>query len=277
MPYKYFSRNGDILPIEQAVVPLGSIEYSYGFGVYETIRLSGSVIYFLEEHCQRLLESARLIALPHTFSADFAARSVRQLVDKLETETCNLKVLLIGGSTPEAATLYIMGLNPLFPDRKLYTDGAATITYQYERDFPHAKTLNMLSSYLAYRQARAAGAYDALLVNRNACVTEGTRTNFFGLKDRVIVTPPEDAILLGVTRGHVLEVARQNDFEILERDIPLTDIGDYDACFLTSTSSKILPIRSIDGHTFGRPTAPLKELMQAFDQFLKGFGGTIAS
>jgi branched-chain amino acid aminotransferase len=271
MAYKYFSRNGTLLPATQAVVSLDDVQYSYGFGVYETIRVAKGSGRFLKEHCQRLMESARIIGLPHPFSAEFVAQSAEALTAKNEIESCNLKVLLIGGPTPEAATLNIICLNPLFPDRKLYKEGVHTITKEAERPFPHAKTLNMLPSFLAYREAKAADAYDALLINRHGCVTEGTSTNFFVLKDRVIFSPKEADILLGVTRDNVLKVARKNGFKVVEQDLKLADTkyyDHYDSLFLTSTYSKIMPIRSVDRHVWGPPSEPLRELMVAFNKFL---------
>jgi branched-chain amino acid aminotransferase len=268
MLYKYFSHNGAVLPVDQAVVSLGNVEYAYGFGVYETIRLAKGRIYFLDEHANRLLASAQVIDLQHDFTADFVRQSVQDLIRQNGAETCNLKLLLIGGRTVQDASLYIMCLNPLFPDRKLYREGATALTYNYERDFPPAKTLSMLPSYLAYRQAKAAGGYDALFINRQGNITEGTRTNFFTMQDKTIFSPPAQAVLPGITRAKMLEVALANGFEIVEQDIKLSQIDQFTAAFLTSVSSKIMPLRAIDDHEFGPPSPELQGLMAAFDQFL---------
>jgi branched-subunit amino acid aminotransferase/4-amino-4-deoxychorismate lyase len=268
MTYPYFSRGGEVLPLEQAVVPLGDIHYAYGFGVYETIRVLRGKSRFLKEHCARLMESANIIGLEHHFSPESVAKSAEALIKKNKAENCNLKVLLIGGSSPEQATLNILCLNPLFPDRKLYRQGVHTITKDLERPFPHAKTLNMLPSYLAHRDAKAASAYEALLVNRHGCITEGTSTNVFAIKDRVIFSPPESDILLGVTRDNVLKVAKQNGFTIKEQDLKLIDISRYDNLFLTSTPAKIMPIRSVDKHVWQEVSPDLRELMQRFDNYL---------
>ncbi len=269
MVYRYFSHNGTILPIDEATVPLSSVEYSYGFGVYETMRVSHGRLDFANQHMARLMKSAQAIGLDHSFTEAFVHSAVQELVVKNEADTCNLKILLIGGRTAEAANLYILCLNPLFPDRKLYSRGAATITHHYERPFPGAKTLNMLPSYLAYRAARQAGAYDALLINRQNCITEGTRTNFLAIKDKTIVTPPATEILPGVMRQAVLDCATKNGFEIIEQPIQLVSIADYDGAFLTSTSTKILPIKSINDHSWNAITPNLRELMRNFDAFLK--------
>lgn len=266
MAFTHFSRNGEILPIEQAVVPLSNIEYSYGFGVYETVRVSRGQPLFVGKHCQRLMESARIIGLEHSFDAAQVKKNVQALLDTLKAETCNLKILLIGSSRDDAS-ISIIASNPLFPDRKLYKNGVSVTTYQYEREFPHAKSLNMLPSYLAYREAKRAGAYDALLFDRDDCVTEGTRTNFFAIKDRTIYGPPESDILLGVTRDNLLEVADRHGFTTAEQRMPLTSLSDYDGLFLTSTSSKIMPIAAVGDQCWEIPET-LRELMQAFNAFL---------
>lgn len=265
MEFKYFSRNGDIRPITEAAVPLANIEYQYGFGVYETIRVENGIPYFLAEHIERLQESARILGIEHDFADAFVGKAINELIGKNDAGTYNLKILLIGGKEP---SLYVLCLNPFFPDKKLYRDGVDFVTYEYERPFPHAKSLNMLQSYLAYRKAKEAGAYDALLVNRKGCITEGTRTNFFCIKGKTLVSPPEHEILLGVTRKAVLNVAEESGYTRETKNILFTEIGDYDGAFITSTSSKIIPVRSVDGTRLRPPSQELRELMMLFDEFL---------
>jgi branched-subunit amino acid aminotransferase/4-amino-4-deoxychorismate lyase len=272
MDFKYFSQNGKILPIEQAVIPLNNIEYSYGFGVYESLRVNNGTVYFIDDHIERLMESAKIINLKHSFDEEFIKKSITDLIHDYKTETFNLKILLIGGSTKEKVLLNIFCLNPFFPDKKLYRDGADFITYQYERAFPHAKTLNMLKSYLAYKKAKESGSYDALLINNEGYITEGTRTNFFCIKDKTIFTPFEKDILFGVMRKAMLKVAKQNNYEVVESNIKLEEIKTYDGAFVTSTSSKIMPIKSVDGTILSIPDS-LKELMKLLNDFLTNCGG----
>lgn len=275
MDFKYFSKNGEVLPIAEAAIPLSNIEYQYGFGVYESVRLANGVAYFLKDYLERLMESARIIGLEHSFSLQSIDSYISELVEKNAVDTCNLKIILVGGKTAADASLFILCLNPLFPDKKLYSGGATLITCEYERLYPHAKTLNMLGSFLAYRKAQAAGAYDALLVNRRGYVTEGTRTNFFCIGGRTIFTPLESDILPGVTRKVVLQVAGAAGFAVEEKDIRPADLPAYDGAFITSTSSKILPVHTIDDHAYDVAPAPLRELMGAFDQFLASYRGAV--
>lgn len=276
MDIKYFSQNSSIKPIKEAVMPLSSIEYQYGFGVYETIRVVNGVPFFLADHLERLQESANIIGLEHPFTIDIVEKGIIELVEKTGTGSYNLKILLIGASKAENTQLFVLPLNPLFPDKKLYRDGASFVTYEYERAFPHAKTLNMLQSYLAYKKAKQAGAYDALLLDDDGYIVEGTRTNFFCIKDRTIITPPEEKILLGVTRKAVLHVATQSNYKVYEQEISWGDIQKSDGAFITSTSSKIIPVHSIDEQVLPEKPYALAELMDRFDEFLDSCGGKLA-
>jgi len=127
----------------------------------------------------------------------------------------------------------------------------------------------MLGSYLAYRKAKHAGAYDALLINRNEYITEGTRTNFFCIQGKTIISPKEEDILPGVTKKMLMRVASGNGYTIMESRVALSDVKRYDGAFLTSTSSKLLPIRTIDEIVFPVTPTALRELMILFDAFLE--------
>ncbi len=271
MEFNHFSRNGELRPMGEATVPLTNIEYQYGFGVYESLRVVNGTPYFVGEHIERLMGSAEAIGLTHSFTSEVVRKAIMQLIEQIGGGTYNLKILLIGG---EAPTLFVLPLNPHFPDKKLYR-GVACTTYAYERSFPHAKTLNMLESYLAFKKAKEAGAYDALLVDREGNITEGTRTNFFCIKGKTLVSPPEEKILPGITRKVVLKVAADHGFEVVQKEIRLQDLPQYDGAFLTSTSSGIMPIASVGDLKFGEQPAALKELITAFDVFVAGCGGTL--
>ncbi len=270
MEFNIFSKNGKVLPITDATVSLLSVEYAYGFGVYETLRVSNKKALFLEDHVERLLKSAEIIKLNHSLSGQDIQQFTNNLIAKTDVDTYNMKMLLIGATKPEDVSFYIFCSNPLFVDKKLYRDGIKTITAQYERSYPHSKSLNMLGSYIAYRDAKQHDCYDAILVNRDGNITEGTRTNFFTIKGNVIYSPPEKDILLGVTRKNIIEVAKNNGFVVEEQNISLASLKDYDGAFLTSTSTKIVPIKKINDFEYGEIPDSLKKLMLVFDEYLSG-------
>ncbi|MFI5270917.1 MAG: aminotransferase class IV [Candidatus Saccharimonadales bacterium] len=265
--FRYFSHNGKLLPIEKAVIPIDNLAYSYGFGVYETIRVVNKKALFLTEHVERLIQSAKIIGLSHQFSEEFVENAVISLIDKIEAPSINCKLLLIGGDSPD---LYINCHNPHFPDRKLYASGVSCITRKFERVYPQAKSLNMQQSYIAFSEAKKAGAFEALLVNSEDEITEGTRSNVFGIKDNTLYSPPSSQVLLGVTRKHVIEIGKSMGLGYEERPFPLDAISDFENIFITSTSFKIMPIRSIDSYIYERPISEtLKDISKKYDEYIK--------
>jgi branched-subunit amino acid aminotransferase/4-amino-4-deoxychorismate lyase len=274
MNFKYFSKNGEVLPIVEAAIPLDNIAYAYGYGVYETIRVYKGVPYFLEHHIDRLLHSAQIIDLAHQFIKSGMVNAVNSLLAFTDAETYNLKLLLIGGDKITDSTLYIIPLSPFFPDRGAYKDGVSLITVMHERLFPAAKTLNMLGSYLAYKKAKAAGCYDALLLNNRKEITEGTKTSFMCVKDMTLYSPQQNEILEGITKKAVSRVAAKNGFKLDERKITLADLRKYDGCFLTSTSSHIIPITKINDLKCAIPENLFK-LMKLFKKFYANCNGIL--
>lgn len=256
------------------VISLNNIAYAYGYGVYETIRVNKKVPYFLADHIERLLHSAAVIGLEHQYHVERLMKEISESAAAVAEETYNLKILLIGGEKADDAKLYILPLAPFFPDRKLYKEGASVITVPYERMFPDAKTLNMLGSYLAYKKAKAAGCYDALLINKNNEITEGTRTNFFCIKGMTLYSPPQREILSGIMRKALGQVALQNGFKLEEKKILLSDVSMYDGAFLTSTSSLVMPISKINNVNLKIP-AELSILMKLFREFYDNCNGIL--
>lgn len=272
MNFTHFLKNGALLPLTDATISIENIQFQYGFGVYESLRVRNGVIYFASQHAQRLMESARLIGLEHPYYAEQIVTFITDVVEKNSVQSLNIKILLIGGRTAEESLLFILPLAPLFPDRKLYSKGASVETTPYRRFTPNAKTLNMLPSYLAYTKAQKNGYYDALFVDEGM-ILEGTRTNFFAIKNSSLITPPKETVLDGVTRQAVIMIARKNGFTVREEKIPFDTLSDFDGAFLTSTSSKIIPLVQIDDFRYKEIPSRLKELMKCFDTFLEDSKG----
>jgi branched-subunit amino acid aminotransferase/4-amino-4-deoxychorismate lyase len=294
----YFVRNGALLPVDQAVVPIDDVNFAYGFGVYETLKIRNRILFFPERHEQRLFESARIIGVEHPFREGEITDAICRLARANGKESVNVKILLVGGSVSGGAAearCDIMLLPPLFPDRRLYRDGVAAITVDAERQYPASKSLSMTVSTMAFRAAVRAGAYDALLVNRHGQVTEGTRTNVYALRDGAVVTPPLGQCLDGVTRETLLEVLTDTGVEVVEEPLSRAWIlhagagttpgggegaaaGEHtaagsaacDGVFLSSTSTKVVPVSRIDGEEL--PIAPLfRDIANSYNDYLRNY------
>lgn len=266
----YYSVNGELRPTTEAVVSIDDINFAYGFGVYETLKLRTGVIFFPERHTERLLHSAQMIDLAHPFTREQIEGAVADLARANGMCDANIKMLLIGSPEVESgenAHLYVFMLNPLFPRRELYRDGAEAVCFEGERRYPQSKSLDMLTSTLAYRSARRAGAYDALLVNREGEITEGTRTNLFYTDGATVYQPPKSEALLGVTKLTLEERLADDGIEVVERPLLRSELGSWAGYFFTSTSSRVIPITRIDEHGFEIPELT-RRIMRSYDAYL---------
>ena len=139
---------------------------------------------------------------------------------------------------------------------------------------PHVKSLNFLNNILAKMEAKAAGAYEGLLLNHAGAVTEGTTSNIFLVQRGRLRTPSLDCgILEGITRSLVLRLARELSIPSEERVVTADDLFNADECFLTNTTQEILPVREIDGRVLadGRPGPMTRRLHTSFRSGLDRF------
>ncbi len=257
----------------EASIPIDQTEVTYGFGVYETVKIRNNTIYFLPQHIDRLMYSAKQITLVHKFTSDFVKEAMYNLIPHTGEASCNIKVLLYGAPTPELTQLYILPSAPLYPDRKWYRDGVSLTAYEHERWMPQAKTLNMLPSYVMYKKAKASGHYDALLYNHQGHICEGTRTNVYLMKGKSIFSPQKKDVLEGVTMMSLEKVISQTDFSIEYVDVPMSTLNNYDGMFISSTSTKIMPVRCVDDHTFPGISEDLQALIRVYDKALDTCAG----
>ena len=126
----------------------------------------------------------------------------------------------------------------------------------------------MLRSYLAQKKAREQGCYEALSIHSDGCIYEGSKSNFFVVKDSTIITPPKETILEGITREIVIRLARENEIEVREEIVQFSNLKEYDGAFLTSSSSKVMPIRKIDEVEFAGIPETTKRLMKLYNAFI---------
>ncbi|MFA9289269.1 MAG: aminotransferase class IV [Weeksellaceae bacterium] len=258
--------NGKVVSIGEAQISLTDAEFVYGFGVYETVKIRNRIIYFLDHHIERLLDSAQQINLQHTFTTVQMTQFVTDLNQELDEQSYNLKIYLYGG---KAAKLVMLPSAPLYPDRKWYKTGVAVISVQHERWMPQAKTLNMLPSYYYYAQAKAKNAYDTVLIDSEGYLIEGTRTNLYFMQGKTIFIPPMHDVLEGVTLMTILKVAKRNGYTIVEKKVSYDQAREYESMFLSSTSTKIMPIKQLDENITFIISDELKELMKLYEAALE--------
>ncbi|MBE0676911.1 MAG: aminotransferase class IV family protein [Bacteroidales bacterium] len=254
----YFIRNG-------VLTPCGLFESSdvyEGDSFYEVIRMMGGVPLFFSDHMQRLEYSvshsgAQMIVLPET-----VAESTIILRKHAGVREANLKVVFNynGGK----ATWLIYFIEPLYPTQQQYREGVPTILYHAERENPGVKIINHRLRSSIYHKLIATGAYEAFLVDADGLITEGSRSNLFFVKENRLYTAPDEKVLGGITRKHVVDICRLNGIDVVFDCIPAVRIADYESAFMTGTSPMVLPVCSIDRCVFDTGHPLLARLLELY-------------
>ena len=241
---KYAIKNLELIEEKDAVISVTQRELFSSFGVYESMKVMDGKIEYIEDHMDRLFESARILKLEHRYKVDSVIASLKKLVDINGDKKASLKLQLIGGKNPSlfAFTAEL----PTYPD-KYYTEGVKVISYSGERIFPRAKSNCLLLNYMAAREALSFNALDAILIDRDGYALEGSRSNLFAVKGNTLITSEEN-VLYGVTRKRTLEIAEELNLSVDFRKISLSDIKHclFDEVFITSTSMGAIPVKFIN-------------------------------
>jgi branched-chain amino acid aminotransferase len=141
-------------------------------------------------------------------------------------------------------------IDSVYPTNEQYETGVKGILYFAERKNPEAKMINHKLRSSIYHKLILEGAYEALLVNENKCITEGSRSNIFFVKNDTLVTAPDNVILNGITRKHILNICTENDIRVIFKCVSLEELPEYDAVLMTGTSPMVLPFYCIDNILF---------------------------
>ncbi len=271
-PFPVAMRNGDLIPVEEATIPVTASALYGALGVYETVEIVGGRPFRLLQHLSRLDDSARGSGFTLMPPTDQVVDWVPPLLKANQADECLLRIVLIDlDEGPATYFLYLMH-SPNYP-REWYERGVPVTTFSGERTFPLIKSLNTLVPGLARRKAASVGAHDALLIDHNGNVTEGSNCNVFAVVDGTLVTAPYGAALEGITLTIVLDLARELGIPTERRPLPASEIPRWQEAFLTSTRRHVLPISRVDDHEM--EVGPItRRLMAAYqDLFQREMAG----
>jgi branched-chain amino acid aminotransferase len=273
--------NGRICGEHDAVVSVFDHGFVFGDGVYEVLRTYGREPFLFGPHMRRLRDSAAMIAIEVPFSdAELLAR-VRETVAALGNEgECYVRLLLTRGvgefsydpKACPAPTLVIIVKAYVPPPARVFEDGVRIALVAVVRNHPGSvnpriKSNNLLNNALAMQEALRRGGFEALMKNYKGEIVECSQSNFFIVKQGVVVTPPLDAgLLAGVTRAFVIDLARASGLPCKERPLFEGDLDTAHEAFLTSTTREIVPVVRVDDRVIGsgRPGPVTLQLLEAF-------------
>lgn len=231
----------------------GSVVYD-GNSVYEVLRVvNGSPVFFYD-HLERLKTSTRLQKKKMLADVRTLKRDIINLAEQEKRREINLKIVFNYNQDIENYLVYY--IEPTYPTPEQYRKGVKGILFHAERKNPRSKVINHRLRSSIFHKLILEGAYEALLVNDQGRITEGSRTNIFFLKEDALVTAPDALVLSGITRKHILEICHENNISVSLECVDAERITDFDAVFMTGTSPRILPFYRI-GDNYFNVTLPL--------------------
>jgi len=162
-------------------------------------------------------------------------------------------------------------MKPHLPKPEEYRKGVKTIFRHVERSNPNAKVWNQKLREDTIQLLEENGAYEAILVNKQGYITEGSRSNIFFIKGDTVITTTEELVLQGITRKKVLEVCDKARIKVEIENVRIDEVADFEVSFLTGTSRKIVPIRSIDDFTFSTDNNLLRKISNEFEKLVVSY------
>lgn len=234
--------------------------------VYEVIRVIDGIALFLEDHFARLKKSMQIQGLTfHMVYSDFK-QNIAELVRKNQKMDGNVKFVY---SVTEGVIHWAFSFIPhSYPSLSDYLSGVSTDLLFAERQNPNAKVIQIGIRNEANHMISNRKLYEVLLVDRDGMITEGSRSNVFFVKSDVFYTAPASMILEGITRGKVLKCLKELKFQVVENAVRADEINQFDAVFLSGTSPKILPVRSIGERVFDAQNSVVARLMETYDKMI---------
>ncbi len=271
--------NGEFVPASQAKISVFDHGFLYGDGVFEGIRAYNGKVFRLKEHIDRLYDSAKAIDLKIPMSKDEFIEAVLETLRRNKLRDAYIRPIVTRGvgdlgldprkcSNP-SVIIIAQPWGAMYGD--LYEKGLKAVTVAVRRNAidslpPNIKSLNYLNNILAKMEANAKGGDEAIFLDHNGYVSEGSGDNIFIVKKGTVYTPPTINNLKGITREVVIELIERLRIPFREMNIGLYDLYTADEVFVTGTAAEICPITWIDGRWIGdgKPGKITKKLMEEF-------------
>jgi len=244
---KIFTCGGKIYEIDKHPFPFIPGEVLTG-DIYEVLRAIDGKLLFYKDHIQRFTKSIELSGLQYDFNKEKFKKDLIQLVKAEGNLNRNIKIVL----ARREGVLYLYAyLNKYYyPAENQYIEGVKTDFVEIERQNPNIKAFNENYKKAVNKAMEEKDLFEVILVNSSGYVTEGSRTNIFAIQGSKIYTAPAAMVLEGITRKYVIQACREAGFVVVEQAMEKAEILACDGVFLSGTSIKTLPVKSIGGREF---------------------------
>lgn len=270
--------DGALCEGDAATLPVDDHGLLYGDGVFEGLRFYDGHVFRLDAHLARLEASARALMLEPAMDRAGIADCVLRTVAAAGLDDGYVRLIVTRGSgsmgidprsckTPRTIVIVdeLVMVDPAARASGIKAIIASTRRLASDQLDPRIKSLNYLNQIMARLEAHAAGADEAIILNDQGRIAEGTADNVFVVRDGVLLTPPVvEGALDGITRNAILEVARAAGIDTREAPLTPWDLFNADECFLSGTGAELVPVGEISGRAIASPGSLYEQLSAAF-------------
>ena len=235
--------------------------------IYEVLRIIDGKPIFLEEHVKRMENSFMIVGKEFPLKYEDIYRSIDSTVKSENKMIGNIKITYCLNS----GELKVFFIPHSYPTDEMYRKGVKTILYFGERNNPNAKIINDDFRSKVTAEINKNNAYEAILVDRNGFITEGSKSNIFMIKGDELITSPIKAVLAGVTRGKIIEIAHSVGIKVIEQEFSYKNIDKLDGMFISGTSPEILPINAVDEIELNPENNIIKILSEEYHKEIKKY------
>jgi branched-chain amino acid aminotransferase len=265
--HNFFILNGN-------VKPCSNIEIKGNIIVYEVLRIMNGVPLFLPNHLKRLEISASMLKKRVPFSNPEFNKLIQELIITNKIIEGNIKITLEYQENASVIQSLIGFIPHSYPSPQEYTNGVKTVTSIDQRINPKAKVQNDELRTRLNNLMKKENAYEAILVHPEGFITEGSRSNIFFVKDKTIITAPDELVLGGITRDFIIKICKEKKISIQFEALKFPDINKMDGAFISGTSPKVLPINKIDSCNYTLPNPGIQYLTQEYDNLIQTYINT---
>lgn len=242
--------DGQISSFNQTGMSLNDLLIQRGYGIFDYLRVVDNKPLFVEDHLDRLYQSAAIMHMEVPQSKESILKIVLELVAKNDMPYSGLKLIVSGGDSSDGYSLEKPRLTiiqqPLpVPSNSFSVNPFILMSHPFQRQLPQVKTTDYLMAIYLQPKLKAFGGHDILYTN-DGMLRECPRSNFFLISEQGNIVTPKDDILKGITRKNILASARENGIEVEERQIALEEIKTAKGAFIASSTKRIIPISKID-------------------------------
>ena len=265
---KFIWKNGTFEKWNESSVHILSHTLHYGTGVFEGVRAyktkNGAAIFRLEDHTKRLFEAADKISIEIPYSKDYLNSIQKEIFNINNLDEGYLRPIVYLGSEGLGLRAKDLSVNvaiaawewPSYMDPEARVKGISIIKSSYKQYSDPLHSGNKIigtyiNSTMAVNEAIKKGADEAILLDKNNYVSEGSGENIFFVKNNIIYTPTVEHCLNGITRQSVIKIAKDFNYDVIEKNFKFDELLDCDEAFFTGTAAEITPITKIDNQLIG--------------------------